>query len=351
MYKSIKIRNLRAITNLEIDDLAQVNLFVGNNGCGKTTVLEALFFLIGATNPKLPVNANAFRGLPVVNDELWGTFFHDMDSSLAVEIMGEVRETGEKEKLVIRAKMKSDEETPAVPSASVSVEVETADSKPSVLQKGLELEYWSSEYPDKPIVTSIVRSNNDLVATGTKERPVRGVFVGPTTRFNWRGRFGALQRNKLVNDLIVFLREMEPTISDVRLNDAGFLEADIGLPSLIPVNLMGGGIAEFMSAAVAMLDHKNGIILIDEIEGGLHYSAQEKIWKAILSWAQGRNVQVFATTHSYECIRAFCSSVQGTLFESAAKLFRIERKDDKFRAIEYSKEVLAESLDSSWEVR
>ncbi|MHC4216241.1 MAG: AAA family ATPase, partial [Planctomycetota bacterium] len=59
----------------------------------------------------------------------------------------------------------------------------------------------------------------------------------------------------------------------------------------------------------------------------------------------------FATTHSNECIRAFNRSVEINLFGSEVKLFRIEREDENFRVVEYSKDVLAESLDSKWEVR
>jgi len=100
-----------------------------------------------------------------------------------------------------------------------------------------------------------------------------------------------------------------------------------------------------------MLDTRDGIVLIDEIENGLHYSVQEKLWQAVFSWAQDLNVQVFATTHSNECIKAFSRSLDATLFKSQARLFRIERKDEKFRAVEYTKEQLAESLESKWEVR
>ena len=96
---------------------------------------------------------------------------------------------------------------------------------------------------------------------------------------------------------------------------------------------------------------RDGVVLIDEIENGLYYSAQQKLWEAILSWAHELNVQVFATTHSWECIRAFNACAESTLFESEAKLFRIERKDDTFRTVEYTKDILTESLDSNWEVR
>ena len=114
---------------------------------------------------------------------------------------------------------------------------------------------------------------------------------------------------------------------------------------------MGGGIANSLSIFLAMLDSQDGIVLIDEIEDGLHRSTQNKIWKAIFNLAQKLNVQTFVTTHSNECIRAFSNSVDTTLFGSEAKLFRIERKDKKFRAVEYTQELLSESLESKWEVR
>ena len=137
----------------------------------------------------------------------------------------------------------------------------------------------------------------------------------------------------------------------MRLNDVGILEVDMGLSSLIPVNLLGGGMANFLSVALAMLDSSDGIVLIDEIENGLHYSMLHKLWQAVFRWSQELNVQVFATTHSNECIRAFSTLVDMTLFESQARLFRLERKDEDCRAVEYSKRNLAESLESNWEVR
>ena len=109
--------------------------------------------------------------------------------------------------------------------------------------------------------------------------------------------------------------------------------------------------AKFLSIALAMLNLHDGFVLIDEIENGLDYSSQRKLWDAIFSWSQKLNIQVFASTHSVECIRAFSDRAEGELFEADAKLFRIERNESKFRAVEYTRELLAESLDSNWEVR
>jgi AAA15 family ATPase/GTPase len=351
MFKSITIKNLRAITDLKIDDLGQVNLFVGQNNCGKTTILEALFFLIGATNPILPVRANSFRGLNFFNEDLWPMFFHDGKADQTIEITGDCTKPVEQETLLIRPRKKLRRTLQTVTSNIASVETESSDSESSFTIDGLELEYSNSSDPAAKVKSIVYQRGNEIVTEGTKDRPVRGIFVSPATEFDWKPRFAAIQRKKQVQQVVSSLKQIEPHIADLRLNDIGLLEADMGLSTLVPVNLMGGGIARFLSIALAMLDSQNGIVLVDEIENGLHHSAQQKVWKALFSWAQGLNVQVFAATHSYECIKAFSNSVDATLFESEAKLFRIERKDENFRAVQYTKELLTESLESNWEIR
>jgi len=351
MFKSIKIKNLRAITELEVDNLGQVNLFVGQNSCGKTTLLEAIFFLIGATNPKLPVNANTFRGLPFVSNKLWDSYFHNMDPTVPIEIGTQIHDTMEEQLLLIRPHHPKPTVAEPVPSDVASPSFAPGDSETTRKLNGLELTYTSSEDPSNKIISEVFLRNGDLITEGTKERAIRGVFINSVTMYDWKDRFAEVQHKKRIGEVISLLKEIEPNISDLRLNEVRLLEVDIGLSSLLPANLMGGGIAKFLSIALAMFVYQNGIVLIDELENGLGHSAQQKIWKAVLNWAQELNVQVFATTHSIECVKAFNNSADTTLFGSEAKLFRIERKGEKFRAVEYSKEILAESLESNWEVR
>jgi ABC-type dipeptide/oligopeptide/nickel transport system ATPase component len=351
MFKSIKIKNLRAITELEVNNLGQVNLFVGQNNCGKTTILEGLFFLIGATNPRLLLSVNTFRGLTVLSKELWRTFFHNMAITIPIEVSGEVRESREKQKLLIRPKEKKVTVSEPGTSDFVSVKVGVGDSKPPFTPDGLELEYTSTKNPHEKVMSSIFLKGNEIVIEGAKERDVRGIFINPLTIFDWKDRFSETKRKKQITEVIELLKKIEPDISSLDYLEPGLLFADIGLPEMIPANLMGGGIAKCLSVAIAMLYSRDSIVLIDEIEDGLHYTAQQNMWKAILGWAQKLNVQVFVTTHSNESIKTFNNSIDTTLFESETKLFRIERKDEKFRAVEYTKELLAESLESKWEVR
>jgi predicted ATPase len=351
MFKSVRVKDFRAITDLTVDGLGRVNLFVGHNACGKTTLLEGIFFLIGATNPKLPVSVNTFRGFPYVNRAVWPTYFHNMNVRIPIEICGEEAETREEQQLRIRPRYEEPgTEGLASPAVSQSERMPVS-SEGRVTVNGLALEYTTSANPNQKEQSSVFVREDKLVDEGTKPRLPRGTFV-VSLPIDLRDSFSTVQRKKRVLEVVSLLKEVEPALEDLRLLDPpGLLYADTGSTELIPVNLMGGGTMKLLHTALAMLNMQDGFVLMDEVENGLDYSSQRRLWDAIFSWAQKLNVQVFASTHSMECIRAFNECAGGELFGAEARLFRIERKDDKFRAVEYTRELLAESLDSNWEVR
>ena len=348
MFKSIKIKNLRAITELEIDNLGQVNLLVGQNNCGKTTVLEALFLLIGATNPHLPISVNSFRGLNIFHDELWPTFFHNMNIDNPINISGETTDKQGTRSLEIQARRK---ERSIFSGATDEVKASTGDSNIPFITDGLELISTNSLEPGEQHLSAVFQNGKGIGTEGAQECPTKGIFLHSTLQSDWRGRFGSLQRRKQEDQVVTLLKEIDPAITSLVLNEMGLIEADIGLADRIPVNLMGGGIVKFLSVALAMLDAQDGIVLIDEIENGLRHSAQETLWKAVLTWAEKLNVQVFATTHSYECIRAFEKASRDNLFSLNAKLCRIERDKEKIRSVEISTNDLEVMLENMWEMR
>ena len=141
MLKSIKIKNLRAISELEIDNLAQVNLLVGENNCGKTTILEALFFLIGATNPHLLLKANALRGLPFVSNQLWSAFFHKMNTKNPINITStiSINDKNETIDLKIKSRQKKYHTVEPVSSDLSSIEMEENGDSNESLPNGLDL--------------------------------------------------------------------------------------------------------------------------------------------------------------------------------------------------------------------
>ncbi len=344
MFRSVTVRNFRAITDLTVDGLSRVNLLVGHNASGKTTLLEGVFFLIGATNPKLPVSVNAFRGFPYVSRAVWPTYFHYMNVEIPIEVSAEDADTGEERRLLIGPHY--DRSMSLLPPDQVPT-----SSENDIVVNGLELEHTTSADATAKERSRVFMRDNDLVEEGTRVRLPTGTFVVPLSG-DLRQKFSEVQRRKRVHEVVSLLKEVEPAIEDLRLLDPpGLLYADTGVAELMPVNLMGGGITKLLSIALAMLNMQDGFVLIDEIENGLDYSSQRRLWDAVFSWARKLNVQVFASTHSMECIRAFSDCAEAELFGADAKLFRIERKDTTFRAVEYTRDVLAESLESDWEVR
>ena len=87
-YKSIQIDGFRGLKQLRMEDLRRVNLLVGKNSCGKTSILEAFFLLSGMSNPQLPINIHNFRDLILTSDDDFSFMFSNLDFSVPSTISG-----------------------------------------------------------------------------------------------------------------------------------------------------------------------------------------------------------------------------------------------------------------------
>jgi hypothetical protein len=115
----------------------------------------------------------------------------------------------------------------------------------------------------------------------------------------------------------------------------GFLVKMKGNDKPVPIGSMGDGMWRIMAMAIAIAQCKDGVLLIDEIDTGLHYSVMTNMWRLIFGAADELNVQVFATTHSYDCVKSLaelCYSEPKA--GSAVTLQRIER--DKKKSVPYT---------------
>ena len=121
-------------------------------------------------------------------------------------------------------------------------------------------------------------------------------------------------------------------------------------PFPVPFKSFGDGALRFLGIALALVHSRDGFLLIDEAENGIHHSVQRDYWRMVLLAAQANNVQVIATTHSFDCVRGFaqamaeCEGIEGALV-------RLERQDGHLRAVEYSERNLKAAAKSHIEVR
>jgi hypothetical protein len=73
----------------------------------------------------------------------------------------------------------------------------------------------------------------------------------------------------------------------------------------VPLRSMGEGMGRLFGLSLSLAKAAGGMLMADEVENGLHYSVQPDVWRLIFKVAADLDVQVFATTHSLDCIRAF----------------------------------------------
>ncbi len=118
----------------------------------------------------------------------------------------------------------------------------------------------------------------------------------------------------------------------------------------IPLVSLGDGAFRLFTFAVALANSKDGFLVVDEAENGIHYSIQKMFWKLILQTAQELNVQVLATTHSWDCVRGFAQALlDSEKFDGT--LVRVEKEAEETFAVPYTKNEIQAAAEYGIEVR
>jgi hypothetical protein len=166
-------------------------------------------------------------------------------------------------------------------------------------------------------------------------------------------RFGQTELGGDTGELLEALKIVEPRLKRLTtVFSAGVatIYGDVGMGRMIPLSYMGDGIGRFASVLLAVATASNGVVLVDEVDTGLHHSILSKAWSAVSDAARRYNVQVIATTHSFEFIqaayRAFASSDRNPF-----RLHRLERTQEGIQAVSYDEEALAAAMEAELEVR
>lgn len=166
-------------------------------------------------------------------------------------------------------------------------------------------------------------------------------------------RFSNLAVDKKEAEIAQILQIVEPRLERLVVQYRGgspIIYGDIGMRRLMPLPLMGDGVGRLLRIALAIPEAQDGILLADEVENGLHYTVMSKVWEAIADLAREYAVQVFAATHSEECIRAAHQAfITGEQYDFA--LHRLERVRGAIRAVTYDQETLGAALEAGLEVR
>ena len=118
----------------------------------------------------------------------------------------------------------------------------------------------------------------------------------------------------------------------------------------VPLKSLGDGALRLFGVALALANSRDGFLLMDEAENGIHHSVQRDFWRMIFQTAQENNVQVLATTHSWDCVRGFAQAA-AEIEDAGGVLVRLDRVPAGLRAVDYSKEGLKVAAEQGIEVR
>jgi DNA-directed RNA polymerase subunit K/omega len=218
---------------------------------------------------------------------------------------------------------------------------------------GVTFEYRGAD--GVPVRTSTSLEDGEVRTYNQKRRTdfVLTAFVSARARTLEReaNQYGHLLRVKKEGPVLEALRLLDERIQRLEIvheSGAPAIYCDLGFPALVPLAVCGDGVVRLFSFVVELTAVRGGVLLIDEIDAGLHYSVMVPFWRALRRLADEHDVQIFATTHNDDLIRSAMATFDDDL--SWFRLFRLDRRKQGIVAVRYDDDTLATARDERFEV-
>lgn len=354
---NLKIEGFRAFRRLQIDALKRVNLVVGKNAVGKTTLLEALRLYSGGRSLMTlwgilwirdeissPPPADSALNLERLRTGVESLFHRTGDDgrgprSLTVGPVG----NGERRYSVSLTEVANATSNAPAMLTRPALEVKAGEGLQTLVflddPRNLQRGWMAAESMNSGMVSPCVL--------------IRAERLHPSQAAQM---WDNVALTDLESDVLGALRIIAPGIERLSFMARGESTAErvpvvklSGARAPVPLRSLGDGMSRLLEIALALANAKDGLLLVDEIENGIHYSAQPDAWKLIFEGAARLNVQVFATTHSWDCIKAYQTAATGHPHD--ALLIRLDRRNDEVTATTFPEHELAIATRDEIEVR
>lgn len=370
MLRDLTIKNYRAFKDFSIDGLARVNLIVGDNNAGKTSFLEAVY-LLKAQNDSTALLAllntrgeysehTGSNGLSEYDFPIAHIFYgHEPRFSDAISDSGSIKVSSTSDKqssLQISLKhldLKKD-------GLAAYLRLRMASIRESLWgEYELQFDYTNEDPKLEPILYFVAEDFSikpGFVRPDSVLGPSNFVTSKETDFTQLAQLWDQIALTTQEANIISALQILEPDVEGIRFTsrltaNSGALVKLRSQPGPIPLGSMGTGMRRILTLAISAVTAKDGVLLADEIDAGLYYRAQADMWRLLFKVAKERDIQIFATTHSWDCVAAFQEALAEDGNADQGYLFRLQRRGDRIYPVGYTSDDLDIAVRQAIEVR
>lgn len=303
--RNINIYNFRGLSALTLEDLCPITVFLGENSVGKSSVLESLFMVTGPNNPFLSLQVTSLRAHTGIDLNGVRYMFYDSDLSNSPQMIAQFSDSETRE---IRL----------IPSYTLEEAVDANQIAHMGNNKQI-LTGITSEFVIKTEGSTVTRKSTFERTQDGKLSPtldpnyqesVNSVCLSSfNLNYNVINIYEELVKSGRKDVVLTAIRMFDSRINSIEATKDGLFIGYGHLSNMVPLNMAGDGVQKYLSIALYAFHPSTDIIIIDEIENGLHFSAHQKLWKCIFTSATELGKQFFISTHNKETLTCLSSLV------------------------------------------
>lgn len=328
MLKNIDIQNYRAIKHISLNNFANINIFTGAANAGKSSILEAVYFLCNVNMDTLN-NILKIRNFTDEKD-MFSALFYDYNTKNNIKINGII-----------------DDDITCSISSGNSIVYDSLDNWLNLIKIDYNIDFLGVSYSaflDNNLKLQMKLDNNFFPPDYSAE--YLASFSNYDTLKNNLAKI--LVNNNSKKLLNKYLKEFDDNIEDIMFIGNIISVSYKYLSNAVNIKSMGKGFYTYLTILSAVLSGSK-IIIIDEIENGIHFSLMKKLIDNIINISKENNIQFFISTHSKEFLEIFNNQIQKA--DINIKLYNIYDKDKIINAIEYNKDQICSMIYNQNEIR
>jgi hypothetical protein len=355
------IERFRGLRDLKIESAGQVNLFVGNNNSGKTSVLEAASIYSDPLNWRRWYEIGSQRELPNISrtaliDRLTWLFPQDVADDLPSEHMKILLSASGNNTPVTKVSASYENFAEMVNLAQLYLsdskeseieEVETEGIKihVSVLANPIQPTLFKKEDTERELQETLTFSDYRSPTSTRRQQRIMlpSQIVNPyshRTSVLTSQLWSEVVEADLKEETIKLLRFFDPSIQDVDFISPTERKSFISIKhkklGRVPLYAFGDGLRRIFTLAVTIPRVRGGLLLIDELETSIHTTALEKTFDWLVKACMSNHIQLFATTHSLEALDAI---LEVSRENTELVVYRLQHDDKQTTTTRFDKEI------------